>query len=99
MTLPERRSGNLLKRVHDWMGGKSIAFATFFALCGTLLAFLHKLDLSYSALVTSILPFVVVRSIAQDRLPPITPAQSLHPEKKGADVKVEVTEKKEGPTP
>lgn len=93
--MKERRTSYILKRVHDWMGGKSIAFATFFALCGTLLAFLHKLDLSYAALVTAILPFVVVRSIAQDRYPPITAAQSVQPEEQKPDLKVEVTEKKE----
>ena len=75
------RRTRAMRRLYDWMGGKSIAFAMFFAAAGTALAAFHKLDLSYAALVTSIQGFIVARSIAQDRYPPITPAQSLDPPK------------------
>jgi hypothetical protein len=89
------RRGNALKRVRDWLGGKSIAFATFFAINGTILAYLHRLDVNYSLLVTAIQGLVVVRSVAQDRYPSIPPEQSIVPkEKDGPGLKVEI--KKEG---
>jgi len=88
----ERRRFRVMKLIIDWMGGRTVAFATFFAIAGTTLAFMHKLDLSYAALVTAIQGLITARSIAQDRYPPSSAAQSVVPkENKVADLKVEIT--------
>lgn len=45
---------------------RSTLFAAFFAIAGTILAFTHRLDGSYVALVAAVQSLVVARSIAED---------------------------------
>jgi hypothetical protein len=56
----------MFKRLTTWCGGRHTSFAVFFTLMGTTLAWFHRLDPSYVALIGAIQAFVFAHSCKED---------------------------------
>jgi hypothetical protein len=52
--------------IYDWLGGKSIAFALWIFIVGSVLAFLGKLHTEYVALAGALQALIAARSVASD---------------------------------
>lgn len=56
----------MFKRLTTWCGGRHTSFAVFFTLIGTALAWCHRLDMNYVALIGAIQAFVFAHSCKED---------------------------------
>jgi hypothetical protein len=55
-----------VNRIFAYLSGRHTAFALFFTIMGTLMAWFHRLDPSYVALIGAIQSFVFAHSWKQD---------------------------------
>ena len=55
-----------MNSVYNWFGGRSTAFALWFFIIGTILAFQNKLSVNYIALAGALQTLIATRSIAGD---------------------------------
>jgi len=55
-----------MNQIYNWFGGKSIAFALWFFVAGTVLAFIDKLTPNYIAMAGALQTLIAVRSVASD---------------------------------
>lgn len=56
----------MFKKILNWANGRSTAFAAWFTLAGTALAWFNKLTPTYVALVTAVQGYVVLHSYKED---------------------------------
>jgi hypothetical protein len=56
----------MIKKILVWSQGRHTAFAIFFTVMGTTMAWFHRLDPSYIALVGAIQAFVFAHSAKED---------------------------------
>lgn len=76
----------MFSKFFKWCSGRHTGFAVYFALMGTTLAWFHRLDLNYVALIGAIQSLVLGHSIKEDYVAmkqAETPAPA--PVDKGAD--------------
>lgn len=55
-----------MNKVYNWFGGRSSAFALWFFVAGTILAFIDKLSVNYIAMAGALQTIITTRSIADD---------------------------------
>lgn len=55
-----------MNKVYGWFGGKSIAFALWFFIVASVLAFFNKLTANYVAVAGALQALIAVRSVASD---------------------------------
>lgn len=55
--------------IFKWCQGRHTAFALFFTVMGTLMAWFHRLGPEYVALVTAVQGLILAHSYKQDRYP------------------------------
>lgn len=56
----------MLKRIIRWMQGRSTLFATYFAIMGTIMAWVGKLDPNFIMLIGAIQGLVIAHSAKED---------------------------------
>ena len=75
----------MFRRLMNWMNGRSTAFAVFFAVNATVLAYLGKLSMTYVSMCTAIHAFVVAHSWKEDKHDEATSDSQLDPHQENHD--------------
>lgn len=57
----------MFAKIFQWCQGRHTAFALFFTIMGTAMAWYHRLDMSYVALIGAIQSFVFAHSYKEDK--------------------------------
>jgi len=55
-----------MNKVYNWFGGKSVAFALWFFVVASILAFVNKLTANYVAVAGALQALIAARSVASD---------------------------------
>jgi len=56
----------MFAKIFQWCQGRHTAFALFFTFAGTAMAWYHRLDMSYVALITAVQGLVFAHSCKED---------------------------------